>query len=328
MLERFLARPHALVARLGVDRAGIDELSTSGPWKAFKHLAQATHRIAASSSRFSSLYLRLFRLAKYLPDAAWKQHLLSSLQSVDWPAAEFAPAQVELHPSVSVHLVPHFREFDFAAHIYRRLDYEREVMSWLNGRVYDVIIEIGANVGIYTLLFARLWPRSRIFCFEPSRAAYLRLLENLSLNKCSNVFPFNCAVAGQTGFVDFYEPDGHLTNGSLDRSFAGLFSDSIASNKVFAIGGAEIAELAAPGKKVLLKIDVEGAEPIVVRSLELFIKVHAPDIVIEVLAPTIDELNRIDTLSNYRFYQLDYDGAIESPSFTAGRCRDYALVSR
>jgi len=51
---------------------------------------------------------------------------------------------------VNVSIVPHLGEFDFAAHICRRMKYEREVVSWLSDRQYDFVIEIGANVGIYT----------------------------------------------------------------------------------------------------------------------------------------------------------------------------------
>jgi FkbM family methyltransferase len=293
-----------------------------------KQFVGSIHRMAASRQWSAGRYLRLFRLAKYLPDDRWKNYVLNSLESVKWPDIALPPARVNLGPSITVSLIPHLQEFDFAAHLYRRMGYECEVKSWLQGRQYDAVIEIGANIGIYSLLFSRMWPACRISCFEPSRTAYRRLVENLALNDCRNVYPFNCAVASQTGFLEFHEPAGHLINGSLDRSFAQMFADSIDSTKVVAISGTEIAQLIPTGKRVLLKIDVEGAEPEVLGSLASFIAAERPDILIEVLPPTVDALNRIDVLRPYRFYQLDSDGPQQRDCFVAGKNRDYALIPR
>jgi len=262
-----------------------------------------------------------------MPDQPWKRYLLNSLLSVNWPDVPLPVARVGLTPGITVSIIPHLREFDFAAHIYRRLNYEPEVTSWLSGRQYDVIVEIGANVGIHTLLFSRIFPNAKLYCFEPSRAAYRRLLDNLALNSCPHVYPFNCAVSAQTEFMDFYEPEGHLTNGSLDRSFAQVFASSIKATKVVSLNGAKISELIPVGQSVLLKIDVEGCEPVVLNSLERFIMAEKPDILIEVLSPTVDALNRIDVLRAYRFYELDPDGPRERDSFVAGASRDYALVA-
>jgi len=265
-------------------------------------------------------------MAKYLSDNAWKNYLLNSIQSVAWPDVRLQPARVALAPGIDVTIIPHLEEFDFAAHLYRRMNYETEVASWLLDRKYDVVIEIGANVGIYTLLFSKLWPASSIYCFEPSRKAYRRLLENLALNDCPNVFPLNCAVAQQTGLVDFYEPDGHLTNGSLDRSFASLFSGSVNSTKVASLSGNELRRLVPAGANLLLKIDVEGAEPIVVHSLEPLISDARPDILIEVLPQTADALNEQAMFASYHLFQLEPAGPRERPAFVAGQHRDYALV--
>jgi FkbM family methyltransferase len=295
--------------------------------RGLKQIAFHAHGLAARNSWIARSYLRLFRVAKYLPDASWKNYLLNSLQSVQWPDVGLQPARVTVGP-VNVSIVPHMEEFDFAAHIFRRMKYEPEVVSWLSDRQYDVVIEIGANVGIYTVLLSKLWPSARIYCFEPSRKAYRRLQENLALNLCANVCPFNCAVALHTGFVDFHEPDGHLTNGSLDQSFASLFSNEVRSTRVAAISGLEIGRLLTAGTRVLLKIDVEGAEPLVIRSLESLIAALHPDILIEVLPQTADALNEQTVFSSYCLYQLDPVGPRERGTFVAGQSRDYALLPK
>jgi len=227
-------------------------------------------------------------------------------------------------------MTPHIAEFDFSAHMCRRLNYETHTASWFAGRRYDTIIEVGANVGFYTLLFSKLFQEANIYSFEPSRTAYQRLLENVAANHCQNVFPFNCAVASKAGFLDFYEPAGHLTNGSLDASFAEIFAADVQATKVASISGAEIQHLCRNTKRLLLKIDAEGAEPIVVRTLQSIIVSSLPDIVIEVLPSAAHDLNEIDCFRLYRLFQLTTDGPVERHEFTSGfdRGRDYALVPR
>ena len=294
---------------------------------ALKRVVTAIHGLAAGYPPIARRYLGVFRLAQYLPDRAWKINLTSSPRSVDWPDVQLAPAEVNLG-SVRVTMIPHIEEFDFAAHIYRRITYEQEVVDWLASRNYDAVIEIGANVGVYTLLLSRLFPSARIFSFEPSRLAYLRLLNNLALNSCGNVYTFNCAVGAESAFMDFYEPEGHLTNGAFDASFAGLFSDTVTATKVAAMSGRTMADLVQRGNRVLLKIDVEGAEPMVMASLRDFILMIKPEIVIEVLSQTTEGLNQLDFLENYELYQLSSEGLQPRDAFMAGGYRDYALLPR
>src|SRR5205809_2079150 len=251
--------------------------------QALKFLAAATHRVAARDVRLASCYLRLFRSLKLLPDGRWKQFVLNSLQSIRWPDLTLAPSKVDLTAEMQAAITPHVGEFDFAAHLCRRLDYEGQIASWLVGRRYDTIVEIGANVGFYSLLFSKMFPSVNVYSFEPSRVAYQRLLENLANNRCANVVPFNCAIASEAGFLDFHEPAGHLTNGSLDRSFARRFAEDVRTTKVATMGGLEIQQLCRESKRLLLKIDVEGAEPTVVRALRPLIVSSLPDVVIEVL---------------------------------------------
>jgi FkbM family methyltransferase len=45
-----------------------------------------------------------------------------------------------------------------------------------------VILDVGANVGVMTLQFARLAPQGHVYAFEPTHYAFGRLQTNLSLN--------------------------------------------------------------------------------------------------------------------------------------------------
>jgi len=293
---------------------------------AIKSVGQTAHTLAGMNPQLAGFYLRLYRALKWLPDGNWKQFVTNSLQTAKWPDINLAPGQVELGRHVSARLVPHLYEFDFAAHFWRRMPYENEVSEWLAARSYDAVLEIGANIGFFTIFFAKLWPAAHIFSFEPSPAVYKRLLRNLELNACSNVQTFNCAVASGAGFVEFFEPEGHLTNGSLLPGFAAQFSDKLVPTKVLTVGGPELAGLIPPGQKLLVKIDVEGAEPIVLRSLQPVIAAHKPDLVLEVLPTTVNELNSLDVFGGYRLFALTRQGAVERSRFESGSTRDYAIL--
>ncbi len=292
-----------------------------------KRTAHTVHRVAAADRRMAGPYLRLFRMAKYLPDGRWKNYVMNSLQSVDWPMVDLPPGRVQSGQK-EFFLVPHFKEEDFAAHLYQRLEYESEVTGWLSGRQYDLVIELGANVGVHTILYSKLWPEARIYSFEPSRTAYRRLLENLNLNGCKNVTVFNCAISSESGLVDFYEPVDHLTNGSLKRSVAEYFAERVETNKAVALNGCELKQLFSPGKRALIKIDVEGMEPAVIRALAPILTTEGPDVIIEVLDMTAGELNGIEFLRAYRRFQIMPGGLVEQQEFIPTEHRDYVLIPR
>jgi FkbM family methyltransferase len=224
-------------------------------------------------------------------------------------------------------------EFDFEALFFRGLAYEREVFALLEQRLdqYDAIVEIGANVGVYTAYFAKACTEGQsIFAFEPSRKAFARLKENLALNGGARVQPFNMAVTDKPGLVSFFEPAGHLTNGSLKRDFAAFFSENVQTSTVEAVDGTFLAKLLAPYRRPLLKIDVEGAEAEVLRGLAPLIGAVRPDLIIEVLNDYESALNALDFVTGpYRLLNITSDGLREKSHFEAdGQYRDYLLVPR
>lgn len=290
-----------------------------------------SHRLISSSRLLARLYLGILRyLVKPLPDGIWKNRLLNSMQSTTWPSLRLPVAEIVVGNEYRVRLVPHPGEFDFAAHIYNRLRYEPEVFQWLEERDYDVVIEIGANVGIYTLFFSRRIPRGKVYAFEPSMEAYERLVANLRANGVHNVVAFPCAISDVSGFATFYEPKGHLTNGSLSPAFAGKFSDKLTGGLVVTVAGVELDQLVRPLNRILVKIDVEGAEYRVLRSLEKFITLHKPDMVVEVLDSSTADLNSLTYLQvrGYELYNLTPDGAVKQECFVATRFRDYACCPK
>jgi len=66
------------------------------------------------------------------------------------------------------------------------------------------VVDIGANIGLYTLLMARLAGKSgRVFAFEPEPNLFSVLCENCAANDASNVTPFQCAAGDANGRTMF-----------------------------------------------------------------------------------------------------------------------------
>jgi len=236
---------------------------------------------------------------------------------------------------VNVKITPHSHEFDFDALFFKRLSYEHNVFIAIEERAkfYDSVIEIGANVGIYTVFFAKLFealnPNIKVFAFEPSFEAFYRLQQNIRVNLVKNVHLFNCGIGDQTGFTQFYEPDGHLTNGSLYPDFASIFSKNLNQKDIFVINAIELTQLVKGYRKVLVKIDVEAAENIVLESMKTFITVEKPDIIIEVLEFQENKLNTLEfLLEAYDLFNITPHGLIPQIKFSATQYRDYFLIPK
>jgi len=68
-----------------------------------------------------------------------------------------------------------------------------------------VVVDIGANIGYYTLIFARLvGEQGRVFAFEPDPANFSLLAKNVAVNNYHNVELIQKAVSDQTGNARLY----------------------------------------------------------------------------------------------------------------------------
>ena len=144
-----------------------------------------------------------------------------------------------------------------------------------------VIIEIGGNVGYFTVFGAQAKPNLDYRVYEPLPYNFDRLVENLKLNRLTGVKAVNAAVVGDSSvgsikfFVPKFETYGAATGGfiegaeSIDREVGKELS-------VRAIGAPEVCEAAD-----LIKIDVEGAEFEILSSAEKEIIASKPIILVE-----------------------------------------------
>ncbi len=74
-----------------------------------------------------------------------------------------------------------------------------------NVRAGHRVIDIGANIGYYTLIFARqVGSEGHVYGFEPEPENFALLTRNVALNKYSNVTLENAAISSSEGILDLY----------------------------------------------------------------------------------------------------------------------------
>jgi FkbM family methyltransferase len=143
----------------------------------------------------------------------------------------------------------------------------------------DLFIDVGANAGVFSLVAAKAVGQSgRVVAFEPSPVVFSRLTRNLTINHLDNVFPFQAALTDHTGLCRFdsgvstHTGGAHLTeSGSLIVLGMG---DELVIELLKAIGG---------DRRTIIKIDVEGAELLVLRTLSRWLlRPQTTRIVVEV----------------------------------------------
>jgi hypothetical protein len=151
-------------------------------------------------------------------------------------------------------------------------------------------------------------------------------LDNLRVNEARFVVPFRAAVANATTFRSFFEPKGHLTNGSLVRQFAGIFSPDVRETMVLAIGASDLDYFFQPYTRVLIKVDVEGYEPELMAAFKDIVLRYRPDFLIEVLAGTPEALEGLDYLHTYERFLLTPEGPVHRSRLEVDRHhRDWLL---
>lgn len=69
----------------------------------------------------------------------------------------------------------------------------------------DVVLDIGANIGYYTLLASKkVGAHGRVYAFEPDPTNFSLLRKNVALNGCENVILVNKAVAARSETLKLY----------------------------------------------------------------------------------------------------------------------------
>jgi FkbM family methyltransferase len=132
-----------------------------------------------------------------------------------------------------------------------------------------VFLDVGANVGFYTLLASSLVQDSgKVFAFEPVPRNVRYLEKHLTMNAVQNVTLFKAAVSDHPGKATFQEGPSN-SEGKLSED-GELVVDLVSLDDLFLKGLIPLPDY--------IKIDVEGAEFSVLRGARHVLTVGRPTI--------------------------------------------------
>lgn len=145
------------------------------------------------------------------------------------------------------------------------------------------VIDIGANVGFYTVLFAKnISHRSKVLAVEPTKNATQRLRRNIELNGVMNkVEVFKGAVSNKNGTCRIHTVEGkeeYSSLGAMDHPK--IKGKKWVTEKVMQITLDKLIEQKSlnPG---FLKVDVEGSEHLVFEGAQNVLFKNRPVILSE-----------------------------------------------
>lgn len=163
--------------------------------------------------------------------------------------------------------------------------FEVAELDYLGSRIKPgtTFIDVGANVGLYTISMAPLiGAGGRVMAFEPLPANLERLKSNLAMNQFANIDVYGQALGDAEGTVDL-----KLSNDPCYHSVVEVTENRATGRcETVPVGRLDTVWAAAGFPRVsAIKIDVEGAELMVLKGAEQLIRNCQPYLQLEASTP-------------------------------------------
>lgn len=183
---------------------------------------------------------------------------------------------------------PFWREYPIAGRRFRILDHPWTygpdlVASEMQRDVYgltgwqaaagDVIIDVGANVGLFSIVAAHVHPAARVLAIEPLARNLRYLGQNLDENDAQSVEVHSIALTSDRRELDlaYNEHDGFTATAFAPPGSSAVHQERVQSTTLDDL----IAHIEADGGRVaMLKMDCEGAEHEILHASRLLARVQ------------------------------------------------------
>ncbi|MFL5810839.1 MAG: FkbM family methyltransferase, partial [Flavisolibacter sp.] len=194
--------------------------------------------------------------------------------------------------------------------------YEKKyVMTW--ERLIEknsIILDIGANIGYYSLVAAGKAVNGHVYAFEPSSESYDQLQRNIAVNKLANITAFKRAVFNSSEERTlFISEKTNIGMGGLSTpvNFSGE------TEQVETIQIDQWIEMQKINKIDFIKIDIEGAEYDALKGMRKLLEKYRPTIFVEIFDPLLLRFghNHLDVYQllndlDYQAFDVDEKGEL------------------
>lgn len=170
----------------------------------------------------------------------------------------------------------------------------------------QVILDIGANTGIYSLVASTVNPDATIVAAEPVARVYEKLTRNVALNE-HGIVTLRAAISDRSGTAVLYDQaeSEHVLSVSLDPDW-NKESPALRPVEVPCMTVMGMLEQVDARTADLIKIDVETHEPAVLRGFLEMLRRDKPSLMIELLTEDVvrQVAEMLDGLG-YEYYNID-----------------------
>ena len=165
----------------------------------------------------------------------------------------------------------------------------------------DIVIDIGAHIGLFALFASQFCKQGKIYCFEPIKENYELLVENINSNKIKNIIPFNFAVSKESDSVKIFLNDDYSGHSMFLETNNFVIVKSKSLLDIFSENNIQECDF--------LKLDCEGAEYDIINSLpsdflnkikKSVIEYHLADTDPQLLEQLIKKLRKCSFIVNTR----------------------------
>lgn len=141
------------------------------------------------------------------------------------------------------------------------------------------LIDVGANLGIVSLILAKRFPERQVHTFEPNPSTFQSLRSNILLNRCDNIKAKQIAIASHDGETTFNaDPVNRGTTSISETQGEHVLSVPCITLDTY-------CESQLLKEVALLKVDVEGYEELVFHGAKNLLSQHRVKVIYYEVCP-------------------------------------------
>jgi FkbM family methyltransferase len=88
----------------------------------------------------------------------------------------------------------------------------REIEMVLSSVEEPTIFDVGSCEGLDSIRYSRMFPKAKIFAFEPIASNFEKIIENIRVFDSSKIYPFHLALSEKKSIIEIFKSSGNPEN--------------------------------------------------------------------------------------------------------------------